>query len=157
MTGTILFLAATWFVFRRIREGETGLGVRFLIMAVVVMDLAFYHPSVGINFNIVKSEKEFGPDPSAVTGEMAAIAQDLAGLSRDKPGRILIGMQGVRTPWERNVSQSAFYRYRVQFLLSHRRLPGTPATPRLLADGLGRETDRHAEGLRSLGGSIFGK
>lgn len=113
LTGTLLFLAATWYVFRKVRAGEAGLSLRFFIVAVVVLDLAFYHPSVGINFNTARSDQEFGPDPSAVTGEMASIAQDLAGLSREKPGRILIGVQGVRTPWERNISQSAFYRYRV--------------------------------------------
>ncbi|RPH90569.1 MAG: hypothetical protein EHM75_00385, partial [Desulfobacteraceae bacterium] len=113
LTGTLLFLAATWYVFRRIRAGEAGLSLRFFIVAVVVLDLAFYHPSVGINFNIARSGQEFGQDPSAVSKEMEAIAEDLAGLSREKPGRILIGVQGVRTPWERNVSQSAFYRHRV--------------------------------------------
>lgn len=113
LMGTLLFLAATWYVFRKIQAGETGLSLRFFIVAVVVLDLAFYHPSVGINFNIARTDQEFGPDPSAVTGDMASIAQDLAGLSRDKPGRILIGVQGIRTPWERNVSQSAFYRHRV--------------------------------------------
>ena len=113
LMGTLLFLAATWYVFRKIQAGETGLSLRFFIVAVVVLDLAFYHPSVGINFNIARTDQEFGPDPSAVTGEMASIAQDLAGLSREQPGRVMIGVQGVRTPWERNISQSAFYRYRV--------------------------------------------
>jgi len=114
MTGVILFLAATWFVFRRIREGETGLGVRFLIVATVVLDLAFYYPTAGLNFNIVNSEKAYGPDPSGVTVAMDGIARDLGRLSEEGPSRILIGIEGVRTPWERDVSQSAFYRYGVR-------------------------------------------
>ncbi len=56
MTGVILFLAATWFVFRRIREGETGPALRFLIVAIVVLDLAFYHPSVGLKLNTAWSQ-----------------------------------------------------------------------------------------------------
>ena len=114
MTGVLLFLAATWFVFRRVQEGETGDRLRFLIVAVVVLDLVFYYPSAGLNFNIVKSEKEYGPDPSEVTVAMDGIARDLGQLSAEGPSRILIGIQGVRVPWERDISQSAFYRYGVR-------------------------------------------
>jgi hypothetical protein len=114
VTGVILFLAATWFVFRRVDEGETGLRLRFLIVAVVVLDLAFYYPAVGINFNIVTTQKDFGPDPSEVTGSMEVMARDLGRFSAEGPARILIGLQGVRTPWERDISQSAFYRYQVR-------------------------------------------
>lgn len=114
MTGVILFLAATWFVFRRVQEGKTGDSLRFFIVAVVVLDLVFYYPSVGLNFNIVKSEKEYGPDPSEVTAGMDRIARDLGHLSAEGPCRILIRLDGVRTPWERDISQSAFYRHRVR-------------------------------------------
>ncbi len=114
VTGVILFLGATWFVFRRVQEGETGIRLQFLIVAIVILDLAFYYPTAGLNFNTVKSERAYGPDPSEVTAAMDDLARDLGRLSAEGPSRILIGLQGVREPWVRNVSQSAFYRYRVR-------------------------------------------
>lgn len=114
VTGAMFFLGATWFVFRRAREGLTGPSLRFLIVAVVALDLAFYYPSAGIDLNSVKNEKAYGPDPSEVTQSMDTMARDLGRLSAEGPSRILIGLHGVRTPWERSISQSAFYRYRVR-------------------------------------------
>ena len=119
MTGVLLFLAAAWFVFRRVQEGETGDWLRFFIVAAVVLDLAFYYPSVGINFNIVRSEKEYGPDPSEVTASMDGMARDLGSLCAEGPSRVLIGIYGVREPWVRDISQSAFYRYRVRSFYPH--------------------------------------
>jgi hypothetical protein len=124
MTGVILFLAASWFVFRRIQEGETGPALRFLIVAIVVLDLAFYHPSVGVNLNTARSQDDFGPDPSEVTKPMDQVTRGMVSLSEGRPTRFLIDISGVRTPWEKNIHQSALYRYRLATLSPIDGFPG---------------------------------
>ena len=124
LTGVVFFLAASWFVFRRIREGETGPALRFLIVAVVVLDLAFYHPSVGVNLNTAWNQDDFGPDPSEVTKTMDQVARGMASLSEGRPARFLIDISGVRTPWEKNIHQSALYRYRLATLSPIDGFPG---------------------------------
>lgn len=113
MTGVVLFLAATWFVFRRIREGESGPSSRFLIVVIVILDLAFYHPSVGVNLNTAWNQDDFGPDPSEVNKTMDQVARGMASLSEGRPARFLIDVSGARTPWEKGIHQAALYRYRL--------------------------------------------
>ena len=124
VTGVILFLSATWFVFRRIRDGEAGLGLRFFIISVVVLDLAFYHPSAGINLNTAWSIHDFGQDPSEVTRNMDQKAWKMAEFSGGKPTRFFVDTSLARTPWIKNISQSALYRYRVASLMP---IDGYPA------------------------------
>ncbi|MBI5583377.1 MAG: YfhO family protein [Deltaproteobacteria bacterium] len=153
VTGTVFLLAATWFVFRRIREGERGPAVRFLIVAAVILDLAFYHPSTGVNLNTAWTMRDFGPDPSEVTGPMDAFAREMAALAGESPARLVIGVHKVRTPWERDIHQSALYRYRVR---SFYPIDGYPE--RLHPDGYWRLVDNVKEMPRAvnlLGGRIL--
>ena len=113
VTGVLLFISATWFVFRRVREGETGPGLRVFIIAVVILDLAFYHPSVGVNLNTAWSLHDFGRDPSEVTSAMDHKARGMAALSGGTPTRFFMDTTLARTPWKNDISQSALYRYRV--------------------------------------------
>lgn len=114
LTGLTILLTASWFVFRKILAGERGPATGTLIVFLVVLDLVFYHPAVGINLNMVQSERDFGPDPAEVTAPMEKMAEEIAGSFEGQASRILVGVQGIRTPWERNISQSAFYRHRVR-------------------------------------------